>query len=272
MALPARPPHSSSFQYADFRCLLAAIACSTLASRGLAVILGYQVFALTKNPLSLGMLGLVEAIPALSLALYGGHIADRHDRRTILRCTLLISVVCAAAFAGIVAKGVGTGGPSLTLIYAVVFVAGIARGFAEPAAAALEAQTVPLELLVHSSTLYTTAWLACAVAGPVIAGFVFAHLGPVTTYSFFALLFGAAWLAVSGIAPKPVEPSPHHEETIWQSIAVGVRYVTRDQVLLGSMALDLFAVLFGGAIAILPVFASEILHVGTTELGFLAAR
>jgi MFS family permease len=271
MALPARPPHTSSFQYADFRCLLTAIACSTLASRGLAVILGYQVFALTKNPLSLGMLGLVEAIPALSLALYGGHIADRHDRRTILRCTLLISVVCAAAFAGIMATGVGTGGPSLTLMYAVVFVAGMARGFAEPAAAALEAQTVPLELLVHSSTLYTTAWLACAVAGPVVAGFVFAHLGAVTTYSFFALLFGAAWLAVSGISPKPVEPSPHHEETIWQSIAVGVRYVTRDQVLLGSMALDLFAVLFGGAIAILPVFASEILHVGTTELGFLTA-
>ncbi len=127
------------FRWPDFRRLFVAAACSTLASRGLAVVLGYEVYELTKSPLSLGILGLVEAIPALSLALYGGHVADRTDRRRILRRTLGALVVCAAILALLETTNLGKA--QLVMLYAVVFLAGIARGFAEPAAAALEAQS-----------------------------------------------------------------------------------------------------------------------------------
>ena len=243
-------------------------ACVTLASRALAVVVGYQVYAITNNPFSLGMLGLIEAIPALSLALYGGHIADRHERRSILQITLATLTLCAALLAGLSAASAGE--LSLFALYGVVFVAGIARGFAEPAASAMEAQIVPLALLVKASTWLATAWLSCAILGPVFGGVAFAACGPTWTYLMFAVLYAIACIAVTRMTSKPVVPPPE-EETVWQSIAAGVKYVAGNQVLLGAMALDLFAVLFGGAIAILPVFAHDILQVGPVGLGFLTA-
>lgn len=264
--MASSPP--ALFRIADFRWLLVSIGCTTLASRALAVVIGYQVYDLTKNPFSLGMLGLVEAIPALSLALYGGHVADRHDRRSILQWTLGVLVLCALAFAALIAMS--QSGPSVLSLYAVAFIVGIARGFAEPAASAIEAQVVPIELLMHASTWFASSWLGCSIIGPVLAGFAYAWYGPALTYVMIAALFANALLAVTRLTPRPPPPLKE-EESIWQSIAVGVRYVTGDQVLLGSMALDLFAVLFGGAIALLPVFAADILHVGPQGLGFLNA-
>jgi len=259
---------STVFQLRDFRRLLFAIACTTLASRALAVVVGYQVYALTKSPFALGYLGLIEAIPALSLALYGGHVADRCDRRSILRITLGSLVICAAAVAGI--AGLRTGGLSLAALYVVVFVAGIARGFAEPAISAWEAQIIPPALMMKASAWFSSTWLSCAILGPVLGGASLAACGPAVTFGIFATLFALAWVCVSSMRTYPVLPPPVGE-SIWQSIADGVKYVIKDQVLVGSMALDLFAVLFGGAIAILPVFASDILHVGPVALGFLNA-
>lgn len=259
---------SAVFQLPDFRRLLFAIACTTLASRALAVVVGYQVYALTKSPFALGYLGLIEAIPALSLALYGGHVADRCDRRSILRITLAALVICAVAVAGI--AGLSTGGLSLAALYVVVFVAGIARGFAEPAISAWEAQIIPPAQMMKASAWFSSTWLTCAILGPVLGGAALATCGPAITFGGFATLFGLAWVSISSMRTYPVLPPPVGE-SIWQSIAEGVKYVMQDQVLVGSMALDLFAVLFGGAIAILPVFASDILHVGPAELGFLNA-
>jgi MFS family permease len=252
----------------DFRRLFVALASATLASRGLAVVLGFEVFDLTHSTLSLGILGLVEAIPAISLALYGGHVADRRERGSILRTTLACLVVCAGVLAHL--ESVGLGEARLAMIYVVVFIAGIARGFAEPAAAALEAQVVPWSLLVNSSTLMASCWLTAGVLGPLVGGFLLRLAGAGSTYGFIGLLYAVAWFAVRGMAPKPVPEAPEGE-AIWQSVATGVRYVMRDQVLLGSMALDLFAVLFGGAIALLPVFAKDILYVGPIGLGVLNA-
>jgi MFS family permease len=261
-------PLSTLFQLRDFRRLLVANACATLASRALAVVVGYQVYALTKSPFALGYLGLIEAIPALSLALYGGHVADRHDRRSILRITLGALVACSATIAAITA--LTTGSMPLTALYAVVFIAGIARGFAEPAVSAWEAQIIPPALMVTASACFSSTWLTCAILGPVLGGAILATLGPIAAFGCFSMFFGLAWAAVSRMASYPVVPPPDGE-SIWQSIAEGVKYVATDQILVGSMALDLFAVLFGGAIAILPVFASDVLHVGPVELGFLNA-
>src|SRR3984885_716588 len=146
----------------------------------MSVALGYKVYDLTGSPLSLGILGLVEAIPALSLALYGGHVADRSDRRRILRTTLGALVICAGILA--LVERANLGKAQLVMLYAVVFLAGIARGFAEPAAAALEAQVVPWELLIHSSTLMAGCWMSAAVIGPMVGGVAFATLGAAWTF------------------------------------------------------------------------------------------
>jgi MFS family permease len=256
------------FRFSDFRSLFAAAFCSTLASRALAVVLGYEVYELTGNPLALGILGLIEVIPAVSLALYGGHIADRRDRRQILRMTLGALIVCAAALALLEAGDVGKS--KLTLLYGVVFVAGLARGFAEPAASALEAQVVPFEVLINSSTVMASCWMTAAVVGPLAGGFAYQHLGSAWTFAGIAVLYALSWIAITLIAPRP-RPAAPEGESIWQSVAAGVKYVLSDQVLLGSMSLDLFAVLFGGAMALLPIFARDILAMGPEGLGMLNA-
>jgi MFS family permease len=265
---PAKTSAWAPFLWPDFRHLFIANACATFAGRALAVLLGYQVYALTNSPLALGGLGLVEAIPSISLALYGGHIADRRDRRSILRATLAALAICAALLA--LLEHFGAGEAQLYFLYGVVFVAGIARGFAEPAAGALEAQVVPRELLINSSTLMASCWLVGAVTGPLAAGLAFTMVGAAATFLAIALIYIAALIAIWRVGPRPVPAAPFGE-SVWASVVAGVRYVFRDQVLLGSMALDLFAVLFGGAIALLPVFARDILHVGPVGLGVLNA-
>ncbi len=252
----------------DFRRLFVATFFTTIASRAMAVVLGYRVYELTHSPLSVGMLGLVEAIPSLGLALYGGHIADRRDRRAILKWGLLVLTAAAAALS--FSARLESERWQLIAMYVTVFLAGIARGFAEPAVGAFEAQLVPWEWMVRSSVLMATCWLTAAAIGPLLGGVSLDHFGPTITFAGISVLFAVGWVAVYRIAPRP-PPQPQVGETVWQSVAIGVRYVWRDQVILGSMALDLFAVLFGGVIAMLPVFAKDILHVGPNGLGALNA-
>jgi MFS family permease len=216
------------------------------------------------------LLGLIEAIPALSLALYGGYVADRVDRRRILLVTLLLNALSTAAIGLVLTLGHEHSKQwSLGGLYALVFVAGIARGFAEPASGALEAQVVPRSVVMTAATWFASTWLACMVIGPVLGTFGLAFLGATNTYLAIAAVFGVSWICASLL--QPYAPPKHDVgESIWQSIAIGVRYVTHDQILLGSMALDLFAVLFGGAIALLPVF-SDLLKVDEVAYGFLYA-
>ena len=251
----------------EFRILLLESMFAALASRALGVVLGYQIYTLTKNPLSLGFLGLVEAIPALSLALFGGHVADRVDRRKIILVTRAVGVICMVTFAlfSLEPKRFG-----LLALYAVVFVAGIARGFGDPAASAFEAQVIPKAGFVRLSAVLSSVQAATSILGPALAGLAYATLGVTTTYATIAVLLGLSWLCIASLSSKPV-PIPDETENIWRSISEGVRYVFANQVLVGSMALDLIAVLFGGAVALLPVFANDILQVGAIGLGLLSA-
>lgn len=262
-----RPDPYASLRLPEFRYWMGAAAFATLASRALAVALGYQIYALSHDPLALGILGLVEAIPAIGLALFGGHTADRYDRRTIVLITRAVSVLAAVAFALLSANSHTFG---LAALYAVVFVAGIARGFADPANSAFEAQVIPRELYVNASTWSGTMWQATSIVGPALGGFAYAFLGVTNTYILIAILFALALACMSLIKKKPMPPI-EQGESIWASITLGVRYVFRSQIFVGSMALDLFAVLFGGAIALLPIFASDILQVGPQGLGVLVA-
>ena len=248
----------------DFRALLGARVTNSLASSALVTVVGFQVYAITGDPLALGWLGLVEAIPALSLVLFGGYIADRRDRRTIIVITSAVVTGCAAALALLSADGAA----GLLPIMAVVFVTGIGSGFERPALTAFEAQVIPREQAVQGVSYTSSVSQAGAILGPLAGGIAIVVIGIAGTYATMAVLLAISTVCLALIPRRPM-PEVVAGEPRLRSLLDGIRYVRRTPALLGSMALDLFAVFFGGAIALLPVFATDILHVGPIGLGIM---
>ncbi len=251
----------------NIRLFIGSVGFFTLASRALAVVIGFQIYKLTHNPLSLGWLGLVEAIPAISIAPFGGYVADHVNRRTIILTTRAVSCLCTLILAVISWE---THLNSLPGLYAMIFVAGVARGFADPANTAFEAQVVPKHLTVNASSWISSTWISCSVIGPAAVGFIFDAWGAAATYFIITAGFILSWIFTRLIPPKPM-PQINKPEPIFKSIAVGWRFVFKTQPLWTAMALDLFSVFFGGAIILLPVYANDILHVGAKGLGLLNA-
>ncbi|HET7471933.1 MAG TPA: MFS transporter [Candidatus Limnocylindrales bacterium] len=247
----------------EFRALVVARATNALAMSALTTVVAFQVYDLTRDPLSLGWLGLVEAIPALSLVLFGGHLADRRERRGIVLATSALVTVCAIALAAQAVLGA-----TLLGILAVIFANGVGSGFERPALTALEAGVVPRDQAVRGVSVLGTVSQSGAIIGPAAGGIAIVLIGIPLTYVVIAALLGASTLSIATIAPKPV-PAPVAGEPFVRSLLGGIRYVRRTPALVGSMALDLFAVFFGGAIALLPVFATDVLHVGSIGLGVL---
>ncbi len=251
----------------DIRFWIGSVGFFTLGSRALAVVIGFQIYRITHSALCLGWLGLVEAIPALSLVLIGGYVADHFSRRKILLITRASSCICALALASLSAQSYAH---SLIGLYAVVFAAGIARGFADPANSAFEAQIVPKTITVNGASWIASVWVGCSVVGPAIIGFVFDAWGAYGSYILITAFFILSWFFTLAIGPKP-QIMPQQKEPILKSITSGWRFVLSQQPLWGAMTLDLIAVLFGGVIALLPIYASDILHVGAKGLGLLNA-
>jgi MFS family permease len=248
----------------EFRALLGARLTNALASSALATVVAFQTYQITRDPLSLGWLGLVEAIPALSLVLFGGHVADRRDRRTIVLATSAAVTLCAAAFAFLSA----TGALTLLGILAIIFVTGIASGFERPALSAFEAQVIPRAQAVRGISFQSSVSQTGSILGPALAGIAIAVLDIPATYAGIAVLLAISTGCLALISRKPM-PERTVGEPFMQALTGGIRYVARTPALLGSMALDLFAVFFGGAIILLPIFATDILHVGPVGLGAL---
>lgn len=267
VAVPSRPDPYAALRFPEFRALLVASVGASLASRMLAVAIGYQVYQLTRSPLALGWLGLIEAIPALSLALLGGHYADRLDRRTILLVTRAVFALCAVLLAVVSANA---GPDTLVWLYVLVFVAGLARGFGDPAASAFETRIVPAAAFLNASSWLGSVGQASSILGPTLGGLLLATWNAPGTYALVAALAAASWVGLWRIGPKP-QPAPPQAERVRDSILSGIQFVRRDPVILGSMALDLFAVLFGGLVALLPIFATDILKVGPQGLGLMLA-
>ena len=251
----------------DIRLFISSVGFFTLGSKALAVVIGFQIYKITHSALCLGWLGLIEAIPALSLVLIGGYVADHFNRRKILLITRASSCACALALAMLSTQSYSH---SLIGLYAVVFAAGIARGFADPANSAFEAQVVPKSITVNGSSWIGSVWVGCSVLGPGIIGFVFEAWGTYGSYLLITLFFVLSWISTLIIGPK-AQVMPQNKEPILKSISSGWRFVLSHQPLWGAMALDLIAVLFGGVIALLPIFATDILHVGARGLGLLNA-
>lgn len=264
---PRAPRFSDALNIREIRFFIGGVAFFTMASRSLAVVIGFQIYKITHNPLALGWLGLIEAIPAISLVLFGGYVADHFNRRKILLITRSASCLCALALVYLSRDLQPT---SLFGLYLMIFLVGIARGFADPASAALEAQIVPKKLTVNASSWISSTWVTSAALGPAAIGFIFDGWGIQASYLLIAGSFILSWLCTFAITPQP-DPVPEKKEPLLKSIGIGWKFVWKDQVLLSALMLDLFAVLFGGAVALLPIYAEEILKVGAKGLGLLNA-
>jgi MFS family permease len=252
----------------DFRLLLLGRVLVTLALQIQGMAVGWQIYALTKSPLALGMIGLSEAFPAIGVALFAGHIADIMDRRRILMAvvaTLSVSVAILAICTKVMDQQY-----VVTSLFVIVAVTGFARGFYGPAAFGIVSDIVPRELYGNSSAWNTASWQASAVAGPVLGGLLYVALGPTITYATSAVLLTFAlgcFLIIKSVTALPASRST----SVKDNMLDGLRFVFSNQVILAAMSLDLFAVLFGGAVALLPIFTSEVFRMGPEALGILRA-
>ncbi|MDE1920195.1 MAG: MFS transporter [Candidatus Omnitrophica bacterium] len=258
---------TTALKHRDIRFWIGSVGFFTLASRALAVVIGFQVYKITHSALALGWLGLIEAVPALSLVLIGGYVADHFSRHKILVTTRTCSCLCALALALLSRESYTH---SLAGLYTVIFLAGIARGFSDPATTAFEAQVVPKTITVNASSWIGSIWVACSIIGPAIIGFVFAAWGAFGCYMLITAFFSLSWASTLAIGPKP-QAIPKGKEPFLKSVSMGWHFVLGQQPLWGAMTLDLIAVLFGGVIALLPIYATDILHAGPQGLGLLNA-
>lgn len=238
-----------------------------------ATVVAYQLFHLTKSSFSIGVVGLSEFIPVFSLALYAGHVIDRSDKRTLLlRCTLLYSV-CVAALIVVTIPNIENKVSARTLpflFYLIIFCSGAIRSFAGPASNAIIAQLVPKNILQYAASINSSTFLTASIFGHATAGFLIALAG--VHYTFYVVLIYVliATYTLSKIEKKPIVHNKLNAKT-WESVKEGLSYVFKHKILLAAISLDLFAVLFGGATALIPEIADRVLKVGPIGFGWLNA-
>ena len=254
----------------DFRRFVGSVLVLTVATQIQAVVVGWQVYALTKDALSLGLVGLAEALPFIGIALLAGHVADRVNRRRVVALATMVMVGCAAALLFLtLSLGVFAGG-RVWPIYGVIFVSGVARSFLQPARQALGAELVPRELYPNAVAWRSSIWQLAAVVGPALGGLLYGLAGPAEAYGVVLALLCVALGAILRLRHAGAA-RPAADESVTESLGAGIRFLRGEPVLLGAITLDLFSVFFGGATALLPIFAADILHVGPEGLGLLRA-
>lgn len=233
---------------------------------------GWQVYEITQDPFSLGLIGLCEAIPFLTVALFAGHIADIVKRKTIIVIVVVVLLLASLALLYFTL----TIAPSFIQknaipIYIIIFITGIARGFIGPALFAYMPQLI-IDRSLYSNAISwnSSVWQAGAVAGPAVAGIIYGMSSLQTVYTIISVLIGMALFLFLFIAQKPLPPSLE-ELGVKERLMAGIKFVFNNELILSAISLDLFAVLFGGAVALLPIYADTILHVGAEGLGFLRA-
>ena len=257
-----------SLRNPNFLWYVASLVAMTLGTQIQATVVAWQVYALTKDPLSLGLVGLAEALPFIGAALYAGHVADMHDRKALSLIALAVQLACGVALLVLTIYSdrllVGTVLP----IYAVVSVSGLARSFLQPARTALGAEIVPRETYTNAITWRSSLWQFAAVIGPAAGGILYGFSGAKLAYSVETVLCAISVVLFGRIAYTRL-PAMLNDATIGENLTVGIRWLLKQPELLGAQLLDLLSVLFGGAPALLPIFASDILHIGPQGLGIL---
>lgn len=265
-ALAAHNDPYAALRFRDFRLLISGRFVAQVGEMMVSVGVGWEIYARTREPFALGLVGLVQMIPVLLLSLPGGYIADRYNRKRVTLISQLLLIACSLALAVLsLTEG------SLFLLYVVLAIIGAGRAFNNPAESALTPQTVPPEYFFSAATWSTSVWQLSAILGPALGGLLIGITDvPATVYITNAAAGGVLVAALLMIRSEQREYASPDEPPL-QALRGGIRFLRDSPVILGAITLDMFAVLFGGATFLLPVFASDILNTGATGLGIMRA-
>jgi MFS family permease len=264
MTDPALIPSSNALHYPPYVKYLLALLCHSLAAQIIVVSVGWQVYDITRDPWDLGLIGLSQFLPALLLVLVTGLVADRFNRRLILSVCLAVEALCAVGFL-VFTLSIPT---DVTPVFGILALLGVARAFFSPAADALNPNLLPREAIPHGISLNSMTWQVTTITGPVLGGLLYGIAGEVA-YGTAAALVGLAVLCVVLIGKT--RQANRVEETSLDTLLAGFRFIKSEPIVLGAISLDLFAVLLGGATALMPVYARDILQVDELGLGLLRA-
>ncbi|HXQ26720.1 MAG TPA: MFS transporter [Candidatus Acidoferrales bacterium] len=266
MSAPGNPTLAGrvAFTYSAFTLYQVARFCIVLATEMQAVAIGWQVYEITKRPLDLGFVGLAQFLPGILLFLVSGHAADRYDRRKVLTIGYAAFAACSGLLFAITIRGAHTVYP----IYVVSVLVGIVRSFNAPASRAILPLLVPEEHFSSAFAWGATIMQTATILGPAAGGLIYAIFrGPVAVYAGAMITAAAAAISMLGVKPQ-FRPRPR-EAFSWKTVLAGMHYIWQEKLVLGSISLDMFAVLLGGAVWLLPAFASDILKTGPWGLGLL---
>jgi MFS family permease len=259
----------------DYRSYIIARTFITFGVNVLGTVVGWQVYAYTQDTFSLGLIGLAEFLPFLVVTLLGGYVADIIDRKKIMQKCIFLYALCAfmlymlsTNYAYIIDNH------GIMPIYIIIGLTGLVRGFLGPAQSAFAAQLVPAELFASAATWSTMSWHISSIGGPAIGGLLYGFTkGPWTSYAIVTILslIGLGFILSIASRHEVKNTEGVKKEGLLDSVGVGLDFVFKNQVILGSLALDMFAVLFGGAVALLPAFAKDVLQLGPEGLGIMRA-
>ena len=262
----------AALRYRDFSIVTLNQFCLTLAILIQEIIVAYSLYKITKDPLTLGLIGLAEAIPFIALSLWGGYFADRFNKQTIMKICLFFAIPLPLVLWGLF-HAYGLKQIELSTlswgVYAVIFGLGTIRGFYNPSATSLKPFLIPREIYANGATWTTIGWQSGVIIGPLLGGFMLAFLGRETSLISVAVLLSLCFLLVN-LLSKRTFPKIETERVL-QSLGEGFRFIAKTKIVLWAISLDLVSVLFGGVIALLPIFAEDILKIGPEGLGYLRA-
>jgi MFS family permease len=268
----SRPGHDpwAAVRRPDYRRFLIAHFATTLGIQVQDLIVAWQMYLDTHDALSLGLVGLAEALPVILISMFGGHVADRMDRRRLALISTWILLGCSLVLAYLA----GLTGPAVHYrvagVYVMLAVIGTCRAFLGPARTALAASMIPRALQPNAVTWRSITWQLGAVIGPAVGGVLNAAIGARGSYLVESALLIVGLIGLTAITFRAI-PQRDDGESLWHSLVAGLRYFRSQQVLLAAVTLDLLSVLFGGAVALLPIFVVDILHSGPSGLGLLRA-
>lgn len=267
MADTPRPDPYAALRFYNFRLLIVGRFAGQIGEAMISVAVGWELYNRTRDPFALGLVGLVQVIPVILLSLIGGYVADTWDRRKITLYSQLLLVLCTVGL-----LGVSLTNGSLVVLYGLLTVIGIGRAFNNPAEGALTPQTVPAEFYYSAATFNSMVWQLSAILGPAVAGILIAITGGAPAVYVINIITGMLFvITLMMLTIKPHKGTENAPEPPLQSLKEGISFVRNNSTILASITLDMFAVLFGGAIALLPIYAQDILKVDAAGLGILRA-
>lgn len=262
----------AALRYRDFSIVTLNQFCLTLAILIQEIIVAYSLYKITQDPLTLGLIGLAEAIPFIALSLWGGYFADRFNKQTIMKICLFFAIPLPLVLWGLF-HAYGLKYIELSTlswgVYAVIFGLGTIRGFYNPSATSLKPFLIPREIYANGATWTTIGWQSGVIIGPMLGGFMLAFFGRETSFISVAVLLSLCFLLVN-LLSKRTFPKIETERVL-QSLGEGFRFIAKTKIVPWAISLDLVSVLFGGVIALLPIFAEDILKIGPEGLGYLRA-